>query len=109
MSTVALRRSNVTIEEISAVLRDKLDSKYKVTCSSTNSGSRDETADNEDAIFVKGNALMRATIRIVPGANGREIRVSPGGVVWGRLINAIGIARMIRHVLQQAPELDASK
>jgi hypothetical protein len=59
-------------------------------------------------ILVRANALMRVTIRIVPGANGREIRVSPGGVVWGRLINAIGIARMVRHVLQQAPELDAS-
>jgi hypothetical protein len=38
-----------------------------------------------------------------------EIRVTPGGLVWDRLINSVGIARKVRKVLETAVELGGSQ
>jgi hypothetical protein len=97
VSTVTVPRSNVTKEEVSKVLRIGLGPRYHVTA-----------ADDPDAMVVGTNRVIRAHIRIVPRDNYAEIRVSPGGLVWDRLINTFGIARKVREVLREAPELGGS-
>jgi ABC-type multidrug transport system ATPase subunit len=71
MSTVIIPRSNVTVEEVSGVLRDKLGSHCKVTPFAA-SNLHHETSGYAGSILVKRNWLERANIRILPGADCTE-------------------------------------
>jgi hypothetical protein len=111
MFTITVARSNVTVEEVSAVLRDKLGSGYQITPSVTSRGFAKEVPDDANAMLVTGAWLARANIRILPGADGTEIRVSPGATYPGliRFIDRIGIARKVHQILERAPELAESR
>jgi hypothetical protein len=106
MSTVTVPRSNVTVEEVSAVLRNALGSRYGVTPSMTSRGFAKKVPGDANTLLVSGSWLQRANIRIVPGADRTEIDVSPGATYPGliRLIDRIGIARTVHQVLEHAPE-----
>ena len=109
MSTVTIPRSNVTVEEVSGVLRDKLGSHCKVTPFAA-SNLQHETSGYAGSILVKRNWLERANIRILPGADCTEINVSAASAftLGGFLINRIGITRKVHRVLEHAAELAAS-
>jgi predicted RNase H-like nuclease (RuvC/YqgF family) len=104
MSTVTVPRSNVTVAEVSAVLRDNLSARYRIT-----PGMATGPNDNS-TIQVKANWLERANVRIRPGADSTEIHVSPGVTLTlgGMLFNRFGIARKVHHVLERSPELARS-
>jgi hypothetical protein len=110
MSIVTVRRSNVTVEELTAVLRTGLGSGYRVTPSMTSRGFAKEVPGDANTLLVSGRWFQRANIRIIPGADRTEIEVSPGASYPGlvRLVDRIGIARKVHQSLERAPELAES-
>ena len=54
MSTVTVPRSNVTADEVRAVLRDKLPSRYAITLAMTSRGFAKEVPDDANALLVRG-------------------------------------------------------
>ena len=107
MSTVSVARSNVTPDEVSAVLRSKLNSRYRILPSMMSKGFAKEIPAAGDAILVKGVWFNRANVRILPREEGTDIEVSPGATYFGliRLIDRIGVANKVRRILDHASEL----
>jgi hypothetical protein len=107
MSTITVPRSDVTAQEVSAVLRDRLGSRYRITPSMTSRGFVKEVPGDANAMLVRGPWFERANVRLLPGADSTEIRVSPGATYPGlvRLIDRVGIARKVHQALENAPEL----
>jgi len=107
MSTVTVPRSNITVDEVSAVLRSELGSRYGVTPSMTSTGFAKNVPGDANTLLVSGSWFQRANVRIIPGADRTEINVSPGATYPGliRLIDRIGIARKVHEILEHAPEL----
>jgi hypothetical protein len=109
MSTITIPRPNVTVEEVSAVLRNKLGAHYEVTPAVT-AHFHHESPGRADSILVKRHWFEQASIRVVPGANGTEIRVGSAAnfTPTGYLINRARIVRKVRQALKHAPELAGS-
>jgi hypothetical protein len=109
MSTVTIPRSNVTVEEVSAVLRSKLGSHYKVK-PSVASHFHHESPGYDNAVLVKRNWFLQANIRVVPGANGTEIHIGSAAdfTPTGHLLNSATIVRKVRQVLEHSAELARS-
>jgi hypothetical protein len=109
MSTVTVRRSNVTVDEVSSVLRDKLGSRYRVTPSVT-SHFHHESPGGANSILVKRHWFEQANVRVVPGTNDTEIRIGGAAnfTATGFLINRASIVRKVKSVLDHAPELGGS-
>jgi hypothetical protein len=110
MSTVTVSRSNVTAEDVRAVLRDRLPSRYGITPAMTSKGFAKEVPDDANALLVKGRWLARANLRIIPGAGSTQIHMSPGAAYPGliRLADRIGIVRKVQHALADSGELSGS-
>jgi len=110
MSTVTVPRPNITVEEVSAVLRNELGSRYGVTPSMTSRGLAKEVPSDANSLLVSGSWFQRANVRIIPCPDRTEIDVSPGATYPGliRLIDRIGIARKVHQILEHAPELAGS-
>jgi hypothetical protein len=108
MSTVSVARSNVTPDEVSAVLSSKLNSRYRIVPSMMSKGFAKEVPAAGDAILVKGLWFNRANVRILPREGGTDIEVSPGATYFGliRLIERVGVANKVRHILDHASELN---
>jgi Flp pilus assembly secretin CpaC len=104
MVTIHVPRNDVSVEEVSNALRQKLGASYRITSSTTSSGFGKEAPDDANTAVVKGFWFDRANIRIVSGPGGTEIEVSPGATYFGlvRLIDRAGIARKVHRALQQA-------
>lgn len=107
MSTIIVLRSGLTVEEVSAALRNKLGPSYQVIPSVTSKGFVKEVSDETNTILVKGKWFQRVNIRILPRSNNTEIQVSPGATYPGliRLIDRLGAARRVHQVLENSPEL----
>ena len=110
MSKVTVPRANVTVDEVIAVLRNELGSRYDVTPSMTSKGFTKEVPGDADALLVAGRWLQRANVRVVRRADRTEIDVSPGATYPGliRLIDRVGIARKVHQILEHAPVLAGS-
>jgi hypothetical protein len=83
MSKVTVPRANVTVEEVIAILRNELGSRYDFTPSMTSRGFAKEVPGDADALLVSGSWLQRTNVRVVPGADRTEIDVSPGATCPG--------------------------
>jgi hypothetical protein len=107
MSTITVRRHDVTTEEVTDVLRAGLDPRYDVV-----PGMRmprvpllgTPRPDRPELILVSSSAMVRAQVRIIRHSGQTDIRVTPGGL----LINTIGFAAKIRRVLRDARNLGSS-
>jgi hypothetical protein len=110
VSTVKLPRSNVSVEEVIAVLHKRLGARYRITPSVTSSGFGKEAPDDANTMLVKGKWFDRANVRILPGTDSIEIEVSPGATYFGliRLLDRVGSARKVHQALEQSPELAGS-
>jgi hypothetical protein len=110
MSTVTVPRPDVTVEEVSTVLRSNLSSRYTVTPSMMATGFGKEVPGDAHTMLVAANWLARATVRIVPAKNSTEIQVSPGATYFGliRLIHRAGVARKVHQALENEPALAGS-
>jgi hypothetical protein len=110
MSTVIVPRSSVTVEEVSAVLRRTLGSRYRVTPSKTASGFGKEGPGDASTILVASSWLDRANVSVIHAKNSTEIHVSPGATYFGliRLFHRAGLVHRVHQALEHAPELAAS-
>jgi hypothetical protein len=110
MATVTVPRSNVTADDVRAVLREKLPSRYTITLAMTSRGFAKEVPDDANTLLVKGSWLARANVRIIAGVEGTEIDVTPGATYPGliRLGDRSGIVRKVHHALMDSDELTRS-
>jgi hypothetical protein len=107
MSTITVRRHDVTAEEVTDALRAGLDPRYEVA-----PGMRmprvpllgKPRPDRPELILVSSSAMVGAQVRIIRHSGQTDIRVTPGGL----FINTIGIASKVRRVLRDAPDLTTS-
>lgn len=107
MSTITVRRHDVTAEEVTDALRAGLDPRYDVV-----PGMRmprvpllgTPRPDRPELILVSSSAVVSAQVRIIRHSGQTDIRVTPGGL----LINTIGIAAKVRRVLGDARNLRSS-
>jgi hypothetical protein len=106
MSMITVPRSDVTAEEVSAVLRRELGSRYTVTPSMMATGFGKELQGTPNTVLVAANWLERANIELTAKANGTEIDVSPGATYFGliRLIHRAGLVRKVHKALEHAPD-----
>lgn len=97
MSTVVVPRSDVTAEEVCALLRDRLPSRYTITPAMSSRGFAKQMPDDANALLVRGSWLARANVRIISGAESTEIDVSPGATYPGliRVGDRVGIVRKV--------------
>ena len=107
MSTITVRRHDVTAEEVTDALRAGLDSRYEVVA-----GMRmprvpvfgTPRPDRPELILVSSSAMARVQVTVVRHSGQTDIRVAPGGLV----INTLGLAAKVRRVLRDARDLSAS-
>jgi hypothetical protein len=107
MSTITVRRHDVTTEEVTDVLRAGLDPRYDVV-----PGMRmprvpllgSPRPDRPELILVSSGAMVGAQVKIIRHSGQTDIRVTPGGL----FINTIGIAAKVRRVLRDALDLGSS-
>jgi hypothetical protein len=107
MSTITVRRHDVTTEEVTDALRAGLDPGYDVV-----PGMRmprvpllgTPRPDRPELILVSSSAMASAQVRIIRHSGQTDIRVTPGGL----LINTVGIAAKVRRVLRDAGDLRPS-
>jgi hypothetical protein len=106
MSSITVLRPGVTAEEVSAVLRRELGSRYTVTPSMMATGFGKSVQGSPNTVLVAANWLERANIELTPKANGTEIDVSPGATYFGliRLIHRAGLVRKVHQALEHAPD-----
>lgn len=107
MSTITVRRHDVTTEEVTDALRAGLDPRYDVA-----PGMRmprvplfgTPRPDRPELILVSSSAMARAQVKIIRHSGQTDIRVTPGGL----FINTIGMAAKVRRVLRDARDLSPS-
>ncbi len=109
MPTVTVTRANVTIEEVSAVLREKLGPRYKIT-PAMSSHFHHESPAGANSILVRRHWFEQASIRVVAGPGSTEIHVGSAAnfTLGGLLINRLGIIRNVHQALEHAPGLATS-
>jgi hypothetical protein len=109
MSTVTISRPNVTVEEVSAVLRDRLGSRYKVTPFVVSHFHRESSGD-ANSILVKRNWFVQANVRVVTGTNETMIHVGSAAnfTPTGHLLNSATVVRKVREILEHSIELAGS-
>jgi hypothetical protein len=106
MPTITIPRSNVTVEEVSDILRDGLGSRYKVL-PSVASHVHHESSGHPNLILVKRHWLEQAVVEVVPSSSETEIHIGGAANVTppGFLINRASIVRKVNQVLEQSSVL----
>ena len=93
------------------MLRNGLDDRYDVLpgmrITGIPTGSPHAVGPDEIAVGKGPTPIVRAQATIIHQADRTDIRITPGGVAGDLLMNTLGIARQIRHVLLAAPGLGA--
>ena len=92
MPTVTVARS-VTPQETATALHDKLGDRYEVT--THGSGA-------QEALKVKQSAAATATVHLDRDGNTTTFHVHGGGLVIGRLINELTIARTVNAAIKES-------
>jgi|SRR5581483_2461139 hypothetical protein len=101
MRTVTILRPDITGGEVADVLGRALGPNWEViVIPATGTG-------NEDAVLVKtgSSRLWRVHVSVVRQLDRTKLSVTPGGLLFGRLVNSFGIARTVTRVLHQSAEL----
>jgi hypothetical protein len=103
MSTVTVPRRDLTTEEVVTVLRDGLGARYNVLPGMAigRSALRGPSEGRPNMILVGtgDSRIVKAQVTITGRGGQTELRISPGGISWDLLLNALGVARKIRRVL----------
>lgn len=106
MSTVTVPRADVTTEEVTAVLRNGLGSRYHVTpgmrMTRNPFGSPRPAGPGEILVDAGSGAVVRAQVRIIRQSDRTQIRITPGGLLGQLVLNTFGIAPEIHRVLKEA-------
>jgi hypothetical protein len=80
----------VTPEQAAGALREQLGSSYKVTPHGRNS------------LTVKHGSLAFATVHLGQDGSATTFRVHGGGLIIGRIVNELGIARTVTAAIKQS-------
>lgn len=110
MSTITVPRSDISAEEVSAVIRRELGPRYTVTPSMKATGFGKEVPGAPNSLLVAANRLDRANLQITFKTDSTEIEVTPGATYFGliRLVQRASLARKVRQALEHAPEVSES-
>jgi hypothetical protein len=91
MPTVTVARPDVTRDDAIEAVRQQLGSDYNVT-----PGGKDE-------VFSVGKgALSGAKVHIKPNGGSTEFHVHGTGIIIGRIINELGIARKVASAISKS-------
>jgi hypothetical protein len=109
MPTVTVPRANVTVEDVSVVLRTKLGPRYEITPAVTSRFHHESSAGANSAL-IRRHWFEQASIQVIAGPDSTEIHVGSAAnfTPTGLLINRAGIMRKVHQALEQAPELASS-
>jgi hypothetical protein len=109
MPTITVPRANVTLEDVSAVLRTKLGPRYRITPAVT-SRFHHEFAAAANSALIRRHWFEQASIQVIAGPDRTEIHVGSAAnfTPTGLIINRASIIRKVHQVLEQAPELASS-
>lgn len=112
MPTISVPRADLTPQEVVEALRSGLDPSHEVL-----PGMRIRRAPlfgrprpaGPEMIAVTAGPMAQAQVRIIPKSEHTDFRVTPGGVLGDLVMNVLGIARNVHHVLSRAPGLGAGE
>jgi hypothetical protein len=112
MPTITVPRTDVTAEKLCKVLRDGLGAGYNVLPGMAM--GRPLLAgphQQPDTILVgKGsNRIVKADITMSAQGGQTVLTISPGGFTADLILNSLGVARKVRDVLANAPDLRLRK
>ena len=109
MPTITVPRANVTVEDVSTVLRAKLGPRYQVTPGVTSRFHLQFRAGANSAL-IRRHWFEQASIQVIAGPDSTEIHVGSAAnfTPTGLLVNRASIIRKVHQVLEQAPELASS-
>jgi hypothetical protein len=111
MPTVTIPRADLTTDEVVAVLRDGLGTGYNVlpgmTIGQTALEGPQHGRPNTIVVGTGRNRVVKAQVTIISKAGRTQLRISPGGITWDRLLNTFGIARKVHRVLASSANLSA--
>jgi hypothetical protein len=99
MPTVTVPRPDITKEEAIAALQAQLGSGFTVT-------AKDGA---HEVLSVKRSSLSFASVHLAREAGVTKFHVHGGGLIIGRLVNELSIARKVATAIQQAPGLGAAR
>jgi hypothetical protein len=112
MATVTVERPDVSTEEVVEALRRGLGPAFRVLPGRRMSwfpfgGPR--PSDPDTIVVGTGSVrLVKAQVTVDREDGRTRLRISPGGLASDLLVNALGIARRVRRVLEAAPTLHSS-
>jgi hypothetical protein len=106
MPTITVPRANVTVEDVSTVLRTKLGPRYQVTPGVT-SRFYHQTPAGPNSALIRRHWFEQASIQVIAGPGSTEIHVGSAAnfTPTALLINRVGIIRKVHRMLEQSPEL----
>jgi hypothetical protein len=112
MPTVTVSRSDLSTEEVAAILRDGLGARYNVLPGKEIRQlaflGPQEGQPNTIVVGTGGNRVVKAQVTITPRGGQTLLQISPGGITWDLLMNSLGVARKVREVLASSPSLPAA-
>lgn len=95
MPTTTINRADVSRDEAMEAVRQQLDDRYTVT-----------PVDGSDDVFrVKTGTLTEAKVHMRQQDGATQFHVHGTGIIIGRIINELGIARHVATAIREAPGL----
>jgi hypothetical protein len=109
MPTITVPRTNVTVEDVSVILRASLGPRYQITPAVT-SHFHHQSAAGPSSALIRRHWFEQASIQVITGPDSTDIHVGSAAnfTPTGLLFNRASIIRKVHQVLEQAPELASS-
>jgi hypothetical protein len=106
MSTITTPQPDLTGEQLAAILRAALGSRYNVLPGMRTVRrplAKPEPASPDTIVVGTGsNRLFTASVTVIRNPDGSLLQISPGGMGWETIVNTFGVARKVRQVLTAA-------
>jgi hypothetical protein len=99
MPTVTTKGTDATTEQTVSALQAQLGDKYQVSANDH---------PNREVLSVKQSTLSFASVHVVREGGVTKYHVHGGGLLIGRLVNELGIARKVADAIKSAPGLGAA-
>lgn len=98
MPTATIDRADVSREDAMEAVREQLGDRYSVT----------PGGGSEDVFHVKTGTLTGAKVHMRQHDGATQFHVHGTGIIIGRIINELGIARRVADAIREAPGLSGS-
>ena len=97
MPSVTIARSGISAPDVISALSTQLGSRYKIT----------EKHGKPNTFHAQTSSMSTANIRMVSEAGSTRFHVHGGGIIIGRLLNELMIARKVAAAIRESPQLRA--